>query len=253
MKKSLLLIPVTIALAIFFYPTTSNSYATGSPGGKTGSPVDVGNCMGCHTDALQGQGAEITTDIPSTGYTPGNTYTITAIVNLGIGFGDPKGFEVTCEANTTNTKAGLFGTTDPTNTQVINNGTAVTHTAAGNSLNTWSFNWVAPIAGTGEITFYGSFIEADYPIASNQGDLFNSTTLSFGEAIVNSVSNLSVQNDFTFNTVTKTIETINTVSVYDINGKLVLFTNEKLTNISHLKKGMYILKSENKTQKIIIK
>ena len=81
MKKYLLIIPITIALAIFFYPTTSNSLSTGSPGGKTGSPNDIGNCMGCHTDAQQGQGATITTNIPSTGYEAGNTYNITAVLN----------------------------------------------------------------------------------------------------------------------------------------------------------------------------
>ena len=183
MKKSLFFIPICIGLSIFFYPTTSNSNDDGSVGGKTGSPNDIGNCMGCHTNAQTGQGAEVTTNIPSTGYEPGNTYNITAMVNLGIGFGDPKGFEVTCEANTTNTKAGLFGTTDPTNTQVINNGTAVTHTAAGNSLNTWTFNWVAPISGTGEITFYGAFIEAGYPLGSNLGDYLTLSTLSISEFI----------------------------------------------------------------------
>ena len=44
-----------------------------------------------------------------------------------------------------------------------------------------------------------------------------------------------------------------TVSMYDISGKLVLSTNEKFTTISHLNKGVYILKSESKIQKIIIK
>jgi hypothetical protein len=252
MKKSLLLFPITIALAIFFYPTTSNSLSTGSPGGKTGSPNDNGNCMGCHTDAQMGLGAMITTDIPGTGYEPGNTYNITVEISPAGIFASPKGFEVTCEENTTNTKAGLFGTTDPTGTQVINNGTAITHTTAGNIHDNWIFNWVAPIAGTGEITFYGAFIEGKSPIGNNQGDIFSSTALSFGEAIVNSVNDLSAQNDFTFNTITKKIETINTVSVYDISGKLVLVTDNKTTNISNLKNGIYILKSEIKTQKIIL-
>ena len=96
MKKSLLLIPVTIALVIFFYPTTSNSNSTGSVGGKTGSPTDGVNCTQCH-GAQQGQGATITTDIPSTGYEPGNIYNITATMNSGLGFGDPKGFEFEVE------------------------------------------------------------------------------------------------------------------------------------------------------------
>ena len=254
MKKSLLSIVVLIVLAILFYPQKIVSLSTGSPGGKTGSPNDNGDCMGCHTDAQTGQGATITTNIPSTGYEPGNTYNITAMVNLGLGFGDPKGFEVTCEANTTNTKAGLFGTTDPTNTQVINNGTAVTHTTAGNSFNSWSFNWVAPIAGTGDITFYGAFIEAGYPILSNQGDLFNSTTLSFNEAIVSSIINLSKENDVTFNSVSKTIESLDNsvLSVYNLEGKLMLSSNKKHTSLSHLAKGTYIIKSENKNQKIIL-
>jgi hypothetical protein len=253
MRKTLLIIPTIIAVAIFFYPTISNSNSTGSPGGKTGSPVDVGNCMGCHTDALQGQGAEITTDIPLTGYTPGNTYTITAMLNLGVGSGDPKGFEVTCEENATNTKAGLFGASDPTNTQLKNNGTAVTHTTAGNSMNTWNFNWVAPIAGTGDITFYGAFIEADYPMG-NQGDLFNEATLSINESVVNSTINLLKENDFTFNSVSKTIEVIDNsdLSVFSLEGKLVLSSNKKHTNLSHLPNGTYIIKSDNNSQKIFI-
>ncbi len=40
--------------------------------------------------------------------------------------------------------------------------------------------------------------------------------------------------------------------MYDVRGKLVLTTKEKSTTISHLKKGIYILKSENKSQKIIL-
>ena len=253
MKKYLLIIPITIALAIFFYPTTSNSNATGSVGGKTGSPTDGANCMGCHTDAQQGQGATITTDIPSTGYEPGNTYNITAKIVVGASLLYPKGFEVTCEENTTNTKAGLFGTSDLTNTQFTNNSNAVTHTAAGNSQNTWNLTWEAPIAGTGEVTFYGAFIEAGYPIGNNQGDLFNSTTVSYNEAIVNSTINVS-NNNINFNSITKTIESTDNsdFSVYSMQGKLVLYSNKKHTSLSHLAKGTYIIKSENKSKKIII-
>ena len=77
MKKSLLLIPITLTIAIFFYPKPSNSFSTGSPGGKTGSPTDGVNCTQCHY-AGSGSGATITSNIPSTGYVPGTTYTITA-------------------------------------------------------------------------------------------------------------------------------------------------------------------------------
>ncbi len=255
MKNSLLIIPITIALAIFFFPTTSNSNATGSPGGKTGSPADIGNCMGCHIDAQQGQGGMITTNIPSTGYEPGLTYNITvAIPNIGVGVPPtgPQGFELTCEENATNTKTGLFGITNPTSTKFTNNSSAVTHTTAGNSMNTWELNWVAPIAGTGNITFYGAFIEASYPIGNNQGDLFNEAMLSFDEAEVNSTINFSQGDDFTFNSVSQTIESNTTISVYDVSGRIVLTTNSYSTNISHLNPGTYIFKSDKKSQKFIL-
>ena len=252
MQKTLTLIPTTLALAlaILFYPTTSNSNSTGSPGGKTGSPNDIGNCMACHSDAQTGQGATITTNIPSTGYEPGNTYNITIMINTVGGFGI-NGFEVTCEENTTNSKAGSFGITNPTSTQFTNNGSAVTHTTGGNNSGSWSFNWVAPIAGTGNITFYGAFIEGAYPMG-NSGDLFSTTTLSFNEAIVNSTLNPSKRDDFIFNLFSKTIESSTTISVYDIKGELVLTTNSRLTDISHLNTGIYILRSEERSQKIIL-
>ena len=252
MKKSLLLIPVTIALAIFFYPTTSISNAGGSPGGKTDSPSDGASCTGCHY-AGAGNGAIITTNIPANGYTPNQVYTITANINQsGI---NKFGFEITAEKNSGNTKTGSFLVTNSAEMKFVNNNTAITHKSGGTSGNdsrTWAMDWEAPNTGTGDVTFYGAFIAANGN-GNNMGDTYHSTNLTVSEAIVNSVSNLSAQNDFKFNTVTKRIETIKTVSVYDISGKLVFSTNEKLTNISHLNKGIYILKSENKTQKIIIK
>ena len=52
--------------------------------------------------------------------------------------------------------------------------------------------------------------------------------------------------------VNKTIKSNTMVSIYDISGRLVLKTNSHSTNISHLYKGVYILKSEHKTQKITL-
>jgi len=252
MKKSLLIIPITIAIAIFFYPTTSISNAGGSPGGKTGSPNDAAaSCTGCHY-AGTGTGATITTNIPLEGYTPNQVYTITGnISQSGI---NKFGFEITAEKNSGNTKTGSFLVTNSAEMKFTNNNTAITHKSGGTSgsnSRSWSMDWEAPNTGTGDITFYGAFIAANGN-ANNMGDTYHSTDLTVSEAVINSVSNLSAQNDFTFNTITKKIETINTVSVYDISGKLVLSTNNKTTNVSKLKNGIYILKSENKTQKIIL-
>ena len=250
MKKILLSFPIILMITIFFYPTISNSNSTGSPGGKTGSPNDISNCMACHTDAQTGQSATITTNIPSTGYEPGVIYSITVMINSSGVFGI-NGFEITCEDNTTNSKAGSFAISNPNSTQFTNNGNAVTHTYSGNSLQSWSFNWVAPISGTGNITFYAALIEGGYPMG-NSGDIFSTTTLSFNESIVNSSINSSKVDDFSYNFFCKTITSNTNISVYDIKGKLVLTSNSRFTDISHLNTGTYILRSEEKSQIVIL-
>ena len=161
-------------------------------------------------------------------------------------------WEVHAEKNAGNAKTGSFLVTNSTEMQFTNNNTAITHKpggTSGNSSRTWTMDWEAPNTGTGDVTFYGTFIAANGN-GNNIGDTYHSTNLTISEAIVNSVSDLSAQNYFTFNTINKKIKTINTVSVYDVSGRLVLSTNEKLTSISHLNKGIYILKSDSKTQKI---
>ena len=178
MKKNTFILGSIIAIAILFYPQSTIGKLTGSPGGKTGSPMDNSDCTSCHD--IQGTTVtttHITSNIPSNGYIPGNTYTITANLNAS----GPLGFEITCEENTSNTKTGTLFNTDPSTTQLVNNGNAITHTTAGNSLNTWSFDWEAPSIGTGDITFYGAFIVAGYPIGSNTGDYLTLSTLSISE------------------------------------------------------------------------
>jgi hypothetical protein len=251
MKKYLLLIPISIALAIFFYPTTSNSNGTGSPGAKTNSPMDGGNCTGCHSGTLNsGVGtATITSDIPVNGYVIGNTYTITL---TGVKANCIKfGFELTAENG--NSKSGDFMITDNT-TKLVNANNAVTHQSSGTSGNgskNWTMNWTPTANSNGNTTFYASLLFSNAN-SNNNGDNVFTTSLSVNEEVVNAISDNNLQTSFTYNSVTKTVETTHAILVYDISGKLVLTTKEKSTTISHLKNGIYILKSENKTQKIIL-
>ena len=105
MKKLLSFLAFTFFLAIVFYPEKTVSMLTGSPGGKTGSPMDNSDCTSCHN--VMGTivtTTNITSDIPSSGYIPGNIYTITATFPAF----DARGFEITCEENLNNTKTGTF-------------------------------------------------------------------------------------------------------------------------------------------------
>ncbi len=122
------------------------SYSGGSPGGKTGSVGDEANtCTDCHTGTSAGQIGWISSNIPEAGYTPGETYSITA---TGTHEGVVKfGFELTAE-NVGGDKLGGFMITDADRTKFTNANNAVTHTQAGNapngSMNTWSVDWTAP-------------------------------------------------------------------------------------------------------------
>ena len=252
MKKRLLIIPFFIAAAISFYPTISTSNATGSPGGKTNSPMDGATCTDCHYTSINtGTGsATITSNIPANGYVLGNTYTITL---TGVKSGCSKfGFELTAED--ANGKAGSFMITDNT-TKLVNGNKAVTHKSSGNSGNTtktWSVDWTPSTSSTATTTtFYAALMFADGN-GQNSGDNLFTASLTANKAVANSIYDYNTKNAFTFNTSLKTIEANEEVLVYDINGRNVFKTNDKNTNISHLKNGIYILKSKNKTQKIII-
>ena len=229
MKKSLLLIPICIGLAIFFYPTTSNSNASGSPGGKTGSPTDGASCTGCHYAGV-GTGATITTNIPSSGYVPNQVYTVTANINQsGI---NKFGFEITAEeANFGSAKTGNFLVTNSNETKFVNNNDAITHKAGGTSgsnSKSWSMDWEAPNTGTGAVTFYGSFMAANGD-GTNSGDTYHSATFSVNEGFSTTINDLSSKNQMIFNSITKTIEMLykKEISVYSLEAKLILSSNKK--------------------------
>jgi hypothetical protein len=125
---------------------------TGAPPAKTGSPGDGSNCTECHGGSPTNIAGWITSNIPGSGYVAGQTYQITAtnsLTNAG-----KMGFEVSPQ----NAAGTLLGTLTPgTGTKLVGSGKYVTHSNANTTTNTWTFNWTAPTAGTGTVTFYGAF------------------------------------------------------------------------------------------------
>ena len=124
------------------------------------------NCAqsGCHVGPqntpVQSRTGWITSNIPSSGYAPGTTYTITAIATGTSSY--RYGFEVSPQ-NSNGTVLGSLVITDGVNTQLAgsNNG-YITHKTAGTvgttGSHTWSFNWTAPTgANSDSVTFYGAF------------------------------------------------------------------------------------------------
>lgn len=164
---------------------TSNTigYLTGAPSGKANDPASGNaNCTGCHSGTATTNAAigNITTNIPASGYVPGTTYQITA--NVVYAGKTRFGFEVSPQ-NSAGVQKGTITITDATNTKIVST-KYVTHTSAGNTgsgARSWSFNWTAPAAGTGNVTFYGSLLAANNN-GSESGDLTYITSKTVTEA-----------------------------------------------------------------------
>ncbi|MBK5285973.1 MAG: T9SS type A sorting domain-containing protein [Bacteroidia bacterium] len=138
----------------------ASSHASGAPEGMTGSPGDGwSTCTNCHPGpTAESQSGWITSNIPSAGYLPGATYTITATAtraNHTI-----FGFEVSPQDISGNVLGTLI-VTNSAQTQFVGFNNYITHTSGGingsGGSKSWTFDWTAPVSGTGDVTFYGAF------------------------------------------------------------------------------------------------
>ena len=162
MKKFILLIMLLTTGAVIydglFQPV--NSSPTGAAAGYANDPqYNFANCGNCHPGPTSiADTGLITSTIPATGYLPDSTYTITATVTR---MGHVRfGFEISPQ-DTLGNYLGLLINTNANTQLTAGNSHYITHTFAGttgtNDYHTWTFDWTAPYAGTGDVTFYGSF------------------------------------------------------------------------------------------------
>lgn len=183
-KKLTYTMTIIVAFAIVFIPLTYlQSSSNAPPAGKTGSPGDGGaTCAQCHSGTAQSTSSWTFSTVPGTGYMPGSTYTIT-VVGQHTSTVARFGFEATVEDNS-GSKAGILINTDPTRTALVGMD-YIGHTFTGlapisSTNNSWSFDWVAPLAGTGDVTVYVALNAADGNSGTG-GDVIYTSTLSFTE------------------------------------------------------------------------
>ncbi|HET7904405.1 MAG TPA: choice-of-anchor V domain-containing protein, partial [Candidatus Eisenbacteria bacterium] len=123
-------------------------------------------------------------------YVPGQKYTLT--VSLARAGKTRWGFEVTSLFTTGGAYAGTLSA--PSNLTLFQTKTSkgyVSHTntlgadgtfaATANGPVVWSFDWTAPAAGAGNVTFYLVGIACDYDGESSPGDLVYSTSVAVTE------------------------------------------------------------------------
>lgn len=158
-----ILIFISVAITLAIDSTSSYSNPSGAPAGYSSSPSDQATCAtsGCHSGTASAKDGMITADVPTSGYIPGNVYTITVSITKA---GNSKwGFECSPQ-DASGTRIGTLAITNSTETKLVGSSTYVTHKTAGNSgsgSKSWSFHWTAPSAGTGDVPFYASVMAAN--------------------------------------------------------------------------------------------
>ena len=151
------------------------------PDEKTGAPGE-NTCaqVGCHTgNNLDVSGGSLMLTVPET-YIPSEVYTI--VVNLSRAGQSRWGFEMTA-LDADGTRAGSFAADDAGNTQVseTNSKQYIQHTSVGtaqgtNDAHNWEFQWTAPDADVGPITFYAAGNAANGDFGSGGGGDYIYTT-----------------------------------------------------------------------------
>lgn len=161
MKKILLALTM-----ILFLVGLTHSIISSPDGAPSGYAFDKASSYktcaysGCHSGTAviaDTSIAKITSNIPSTGYVPGVTYTFTATVNKPTY--NRFGFQASPQDSLGNYK-GTMIVTNSTKTKIT--GTKyITHTTSGNSSSSWSWNWIAPALGSGQVKVSGALMAAN--------------------------------------------------------------------------------------------
>ncbi|MFN3530304.1 MAG: choice-of-anchor V domain-containing protein [Bacteroidia bacterium] len=154
---SFLLFSLGIGLDSHFNHAHTNP--TGAPAGHTGSPGDNGlTCArsGCHASTATTGTNLFFVGVPAAGYNPGQTY----LVQVNFSGTGNKGFQISPQNQAGALQGQLINTTNSGTNGTQTVGTKyVTHTLAqSGATGSWTFQWRAPNAGTGPVTFYGAFV-----------------------------------------------------------------------------------------------
>jgi hypothetical protein len=182
MKKTLrtllFVTPFVVFIFSFFNSNQLQSSSSQPPAGYSKDLVNNNSCTSCHNSysAFSLDRASITIGTttgnqqPLAGfqYTGGTQYVMTFSV---IGTATKYGFQMTALAGTT--KAGNFAA-GSTSTLASANGIGyIGHKNANGTTNSWTFNWTAPTAGTGNVTFYYTVNKAYNPSGTSGDSIFH--------------------------------------------------------------------------------
>lgn len=243
---------------------------TGAPAGHTGSPADGKTCAtaGCHGATATVGTNMFLVGVPTAGYNPNQTY----LVQVNFSGTGNKGFQISPQNASGALQGMLINTVNSgsSGTQIVGS-KYITHTLAQSGASgSWSFQWRAPAAGTGPVTFYGAFVNG-----RNSGLRTQEVTVQENPAA--SVGNINKLTSFklypnpvsehvTISYVLERPEKV-TIKLYDITGRESMVLIDKQQEVGEhsqrfdlrqqLAKGVYFVQvqagSKHFSQKLLIR
>lgn len=251
-----------IMLLLAYNINQSLAYSTQPPSGRTGSPGDGTNCTECHAGTVIPLTTGISTDIPGSGYVGGQTYNITVgtgLEQIGV---STYGFELSPQ-DASGKYLGTFSA--GTGSTIVAPGTYIGHSGPLSGTNpSWTFQWTAPVAGSGAVTFYAAVVAANGNGVTT-GDVVLTTNHTVQE-VTASVTTNNIPDQFMVsatpsgnlsikvNTSVSGVYQLNVVNLYgqssstttvEVNQGLNLLTIPLTTK---LKSGVYVVNLSNGTK-----
>jgi hypothetical protein len=239
---------------------TAHGSSNGGPIGYTGSPSNAKTCGtngGCHnTGTAPFLAGIISSNIPSSGYIPGQTYIFTVNQNVP---GSPISSKVGFSISPQNATGALLGSLIAgTGTKLNGSGVYVTHTGALMNATNRSFSWVAPSVAVDSVIFYGA-VNYTNGLGNSSGDTVRTTTYIAKRDLINSIGevNNSFKNINVYsldNTIVVQLESENSnkvsIQVMDVSGKNIVNTssfdlvngkNEMKLNLAGMHHSIYFV------------
>ncbi len=238
---------------------TANLQVTGAPG----SGGSQGTCAntGCHVAGSFSPTASIELLDGSevvTAYQPGKTYNVKVSINAGNGNPARYGFQAVA-LNGTNNQSGTWGNVGVGRQKVTLGGREYVEHSSPSTSSSFELEWVAPNAGTGNVTFYSAGIASNNN-GGTSGDGTARTSLTVAEDNVSSVIESDDQSTLLKVWPNPVAEVLNLevnnlkagehqVNIFDVAGKVVhsaalhFQSGEEVARIevAHLQPGLYIV------------
>jgi hypothetical protein len=263
-----------LLVLVCFLLSNSSGRAELAMAGNTGAPGDQSNgqtpitCQFCHNSAAIRVQIQIqvmdTLGTPVTEYTPSETYKIRVTNNVLMGTPTGYGFQLIPLLDKDITYAGGLQNPDD-NVKIssiqFSNRTYAEHNNV-SDINTFEFEWKAPAAGSGAVTFYsaGNGVNRN---GSSSGDGASHSSLKILEKIETSTHsetrNQAVviypnpTSDY-LNIKSKAPEQVYNITLLDLTGKIILNQQELINqpiNISMIPAGVYTILLSLKSGQII--